>query len=316
MFTLQPFIEAAGSRNIPLHTIMVVKDDELLGAHRFSEKRTYNVYSVTKSFLSVGIGMAIDEGLLSLSDRPVDAFGELLPDAVDAKWEQITLKHLLTMSTGHTKAFLMGKERKVLRGETPGETIPRAMKNEWILYVFDKPLEVMPGTEFHYGNQGPYLAGRMLEKAAGVTVRDFLYEKMWRYMKTPLPVWETDPLGHTFTASGLYLDVEDMAKFGHMCLNKGSWDGRQLVSKAWMDLATAKQMECDPISIDYEAKDELAGYGYYFWRNSVEGFRAYGRESQFVIVLPDKKTVACIQADFSDCQKVLDIFWEHIYQQL
>ena len=315
MFNLQPFIEAAVKKSIPLHAVMVVKDDELLGAHRFYEQKFYNVYSAAKSFTSAAVGMAVDEGLLSLTDRPVDAFGELLPDAVDPRWEQVSLRNLLTMTTGHTEGWLMGAERKVLRGEMPGD-VTEEEKAEWVLYAFAKPIGVTPGTEFHYGNQGPYLAGRMLEKAAGVTVRDYLYEKMWRYMKTPLPQWEMDTGGHTFTASGLYLDIEDMAKFGQMCLNNGRYDGRQIVSEEWMKLATSKQVDCSSISIDYYAPDELTGYGFLFWQNTREGFRAYGRESQFIIVLPERNAVVCIQADYSDCQKVLDLFWQYIYEQL
>ena len=315
MFTLEPLIQAAADRQIRLHAVMVVKDDELLGAHRFSDERFYNVYSVTKSFTATAIGMGIDEGLLSLSDRPVDVFADLLPDTADPRWEKVTLRNLLTMTTGHQGAYLMAADRKFLRGET-ADKVDDAVRKEWLLYVFSRPMEIEPGTEFHYGNLGPYVAGRMLERAAGASLRDYLYERLWRPMGTKLPQWETDVSGHTFPASGLYLDIEDMTKFGLFCLHGERYDGMQLVSGEWIELAASRQVDCHPISRNPAAEDEKSGYGFSFWMNSRDGYRAYGRESQFVLVLPKKNAVVSIQADHSNVQQVMDLFWEYIYEQM
>ncbi len=317
MFSLDSFVKAAKDKKIQIDAVMAVQDGKILGLSRFSDEIYHNVYSVAKSYLATGIGMAVDEGLLKLEDKPVDFFPDILPDSMDERWNKVSLYHLLTMTSGHGEQLLMARERKVLRGESddiPG--ITDEMKQEWLIYAFTRPMVYEPGQQFSYGNLAPYVAGRMLEKAIGESPLDYLYERLWKPMGHVKPRWDPDPAGHIFPPSYLFLDITNMAALGEMYMNKGVYKGRRYLSEEWVQQATTVRVPSVEINPGGPAADEACGYGFYFWMNKKEGFRAYGREGQFVIVLPEKNAVIATQAMHSDCQAVLDLLWEHVEPQL
>lgn len=314
MFSVREFEEKIKENHIHLCSYMVVQRDEVLAKQKLSKKNKHNVYSIAKSFLSLAIGMAIDDGLLSLQDKPADMFRDLISDEIDPKWEDVTLEHLLTMSSGHGTPYLMADDRKMLRSED--SLIDQEMKEEWLKYAFSHPLDHEPGETFVYGNQNPYIAGRMLEKVTGMTVCDYLYEKLWKPLGMKKPRWETDPAGHTFTASDLYLDVETMTKLGQVYLGNGSYRGIRFVSEAWIRKSTSSHIKSSCLSPNGGAADELQGYGYYFWKNTKEGYRANGKMGQLILVLPEKEAVISVQARHISSQQILDIIWETIYPEL
>lgn len=309
MLDLRNFIDSIKEQNINMDAVAVVNDDVLLGLHRFSDTIAHNVFSVAKSHTATAIGFAIDEGRLKLTDKPVDFFRDILPENIDPKWEKVTLYHLLTMTTGHGDKHLMVVDRKMLR---------EAGVSEWLTFAFTRPMPYEPGEKFAYGNLAPYVAGRMLEKAIGMTICDYLYEKMWKPMGASKPVWETDPLGHTFAASDLYLDIVDVAKLGQLYASGGCFKGERLLSEEWIKVAGAKHIDSCVLNPAGYGIDEEAGYGFYFWLNhEVESsYRCYGREGQFVIILPQKNVVIATQAMNSNVQPVLDAVWKHILPQI
>ena len=317
MFSLEGFVGAVKERNLNVDAVMAVQNGTILGLHRFTDTVIHNVFSVAKSHTATAIGFAIDEGKLSLEDKPVEMFADLVPDNIDPRWNDVTLYNLLTMTTGHGQPHLMAAERKKLRGE--GETaFPQEMIDEWLLFAFSCPLVYEPGEKFSYGNLAPYVAGRMLEKAVGMSICDYLYEKFWGPIGVTKPRWDTDLHGHTFAASDLYLDIVDMAKLGQLYVSGGVYNGKRYLSEEWVKHAGAYHVASSYINPAGNAIDEEAGYGFYFWRNhgAENSFRCYGREAQFVIVLPDKNAVIAVQSMHSDVQKVLDVVWEQIYSQL
>lgn len=309
MLNLQSFINSIKEQKLNMDAVAVVKDDVLLGLHRFSDTIEHNVFSVAKSHTATAIGFAIDEGKLKLSDKPVDFFRNILPEGIDPKWEKVTLYNLLTMTTGHGTKHLMVVDRKMLREK--GE-------KKWLKFAFTRPMPYEPGEKFAYGNLAPYVAGRMLEVAVGMTICDYLYEKMWKPMGVKKPKWETDPAGHTFAASDLYLDIIDMAKLGQLYASGGCYRGERLISKDWIDTAGAKHIDSCVLNPGGYGIDEEAGYGFYFWRNhkAPGSYRCYGREGQFVIIIPEKNAVIATQAMNSDVQPILDTVWEHILPQI
>jgi len=317
MFSLEGFIDVVKERNLGVDAVMAVQNGTILGLHRFTDTVIHNVFSVAKSHTATAIGFAIDEGKLSLEDKPVEMFADLVPEDIDPRWNDVTLYNLLTMTTGHGQPHLMAAERKKLRGE--GETaFPQEMIDEWILFAFSCPLVYEPGEKFSYGNLAPYVAGRMLEKAVGMSICDYLYEKFWGPVGVAKPRWDTDLHGHTFAASDLYLDIVDMAKLGQLYASGGIYEGKRYLSEEWVKQAGAYQVASSYINPAGNAIDEEAGYGFYFWRNhgAENSYRCYGREAQFVIVLPEKNAVIAVQSMHSDVQRVLDVVWEQIYSQL
>ena len=316
MFSLVPFIEANNAGNLEVDAVMVNQNGITLGLHRFTDDIFHNVFSVSKSFTSTAIGMAIDDGLMSLDDKPCDYFPELVPDDVDPRWFKVTLRHLMTMTVGHGSAQLMAKDRAFLRGETDVKPDPE-MAAEWLRWAFTRPMEYEPGERFVYSNLAPYTAGRMLEKVTGKTMLDFLYERLWKPMEVEKPRWDPDNAGHTFPASYLFLDIADMIKLGELYLGGGVYKGRRYVSEDWVKLATSNIVSSSPISPTGVARDEDAGYGMYFWQNAgAEGYRASGREAQAIIVLPEHNAVIAVQAMHHDIQQVMDAVWDTILPQL
>ena len=316
MFDLQPFIDGAIEKKINMDAVMVIQDDVILGLHRFTDDIYHNVYSISKSFTGTAIAMAIEDGKMALTDRPYDYFRDLFDGSEDPRWQDVTLEHLITMTSGHGAAYMMAADRQKLRGEVE-DSYPIAYQKEWLLYAFSCPMTYDPGTHFYYGNLAPYVAGRMLEQAVGMTTLDYLYERLWKPLGVKKPRWDADPSGHTFPASYLFMDIVDMAQIGQIYLNKGSYRGIRFVSEDWVEAATTSHIASSVINPAGYADDEKEGYGYYFWKNhGGSGYRAYGREGQFVIVLPKKHAIIATQAMHHDVQAVLDLVWEHILPQI
>lgn len=317
MFSLESFVKKASEKEINMDAVMVLQEDRILGLHRFHEPILHNVFSVAKSHTATAIGFAIDEGKLKLTDKPVEVFADIIPEDIDPRWNDVTLYHLLTMTSGHGKPHMMVVDRQKLRGETE-EKVSQEMMDEWLLFAFQCPMVYQAGEKFNYGNLAPYVAGRMLEKAVGMSILDYLYEKMWKPMGVEKPRWDADPSGHTFAASDLYLDIVDMAKLGQLYAGKGVYKGRRYLSEEWVTEAMKNQVSTTAINPGGPAVDEEAGYGFYFWQNDgVKGTcRCYGREGQYVIILPEKHAVIATQAMHSNVQQVMDLVWEEILPQL
>lgn len=316
MISFRAFADAAKEAGIAMDAVMVMQDERILGLQRFTDTIFHNVFSIAKSFTVTAIGFAVEDGLLTPDAKPADFFSDLMGPGTDPRWQKITLRHLMTMTTGHGRPFLMSAERKMLK-EGNHEGITPEMEKEWLIYAFTRPFAYEPGQHFAYGNLAPYVAGRMLEKAAGMTMLDYLYEKLWKPMGVEKPVWGTDPEGHTFPASDLFLDITDMCKLGQLYAAGGIFGGRRYLSEDWIRNVTARHVDSNVINPTGSAHDEEKGYGWYFWHNSVPGtYRAYGREGQFLIVIPEKNAVIATQAMHSDVQQVLDLVWEYIYPQV
>ncbi len=302
---LDSFAEGIRRRGLSVDGIQVIQDGETVGRLLFSEDVPHCVYSAGKGFISTAAGIALDEGLLSLGDRPAEMFGEHLPDRLADGYERITLKHLLTMSSGHDRALLMEKERLQLT------------ETDWIRYFFEQPLVYEPGSKFVYSNASSYLASCMVEKVTGSKLQDFVYERIFKPLDIPWCRWLDCPMGHTFSPTGLYMRLGDLIKLGVLYLGGGEYRGSRVVSGDYVEAATKKQIESSQICPVGEGEDELYGYGYQFWMCRYPGiYRAYGRLGQFVIVVPDRNAVIATLADEPDVQGILDTVWETVLPQL
>lgn len=300
-------------RALNIDAACIIQKGDVTAVERYGGDRLHNVFSVSKSFTVTAVGICIDEGLLSLDSRPFEMFPESITDTADPRWSEVKLEHLLTMNTGHGKAWLMAKDREMLRGEDPTRHASPEDMADWMRYAFRCPMVQHPGEKTCYGNLAPYVAGRMVEKVTGMTMRDFLYERLWKIQRVDRPRWDPDTSGHTFPASFLFLDIVDMTKLGQLYLNGGVWDGQRIVSESWTKTATSRHVDSYVISPTGIAEDEMYGYGYYFWMCRYPGiYRAYGREGQFVIVIPEKEAVIGIQSMHSDVQAVLDVVWDTV----
>lgn len=254
--------------------IIVRRDGETVFRADYDGEIRRNQYSVTKSFTSAAVGIAQKEGLLSLNERLTDAFRDDLPAHVSENLRQATVRDLLTMCLGQDRGFLMGEQR------------PFLPETDWVKYSLALPFVHAPGTVFQYNNVGPYLAGVLVQRRAGCTLDRYLTPRLFAPLGIIAPTWETDPMGYSFGAGGLFLCVSELLRFGELLLAGGKWNGRQLIPADYIAEASSKQVE-----------NGGEGYGYLFWRGAHNTYRADGKYGQYAIVLPDDNAVIAVNAE-------------------
>lgn len=242
-----------------------------------------NQYSASKSFTSVAVGIAEREGLLSLDEPLVEAFPEEVPDNPCQNLQKATVRDLLTMCLGQGEGALMGEQR------------PFLAERDWVRYSLALPFPYAPGEKFVYNNVGPYLAGVLVQRRAGCDLVSYLTPRLFAPLGIVRPTWEADPQGYTFGAGGLFLSVSELTRFGQLLLQKGAWEGKQLIPAAYVEAASAKQVE-----------NGAEGYGYLFWRGKENSYRADGKYGQFAIVFPGENLVIGANAECRVQGQLLD----------
>ena len=172
-------------------------------AHKtWDEECRRNVYSASKSVTSCAVGFAVQEGLLSLEERLVDAFPQDLPEAISENLERATVRDLLTMCLGQEHGELMGAQR------------PLYKERDWVKLALSFPFTDAPNTKFVYNNVGPYLAGVLVQRRSGCDLVSYLTPRLFEHLGIVRPTWEIDPLGRTFGAGGLFLTLSELHTFG------------------------------------------------------------------------------------------------------
>ena len=291
---LQPFVKGIEKQKLRVEGIIVSQRGREIARYRWAPELRKNIFSVSKSFTSIAVGMAIDEGKIALQDRVTSVFPRKKTPAnpdQDKRWDALTLEHLLTMNMGH-----------------PEFTRPRSVE-EALAYELTRD----PGSYFLYDNTCTFLASAMLTRATGLKVRDYLLDRLFRPLGIPDPEWQESGDGYTIGASGLELTTSEMALFGNFLLRRGNWEGKQLVSAAWIDGATRTQVPTRP---EQEKSDYDLGYGYQFWTCRHGAYRCDGKDGQFIVVLPALDAVVTINSDEEHMKPILWAVWEHILPRL
>ena len=227
---LEGFKEKVGALGVL--GVVVTQDGEEKAKYFWEEEYRRNIYSASKSFTSCAVGFAVQEGLISLDEKLVDAFADDLPEEVSENLAKATVKDLLTMCLGQEKGGLMGGQR------------PQYKEEDWVKMSLAIPFVYEPGTHFVYNNVGPYLAGILVQRRSGCRdLVDYLMPRLFRPLGIRRPTWECDPMGLSFGAGGLFLTLSELHKLGLLYLQKGCWNGRQLLPEEWIMESTKKQVE-------------------------------------------------------------------------
>lgn len=285
---LQKFGE--GAQKLGVLGIRVTQNGAETAQQLWDEECRRNIYSASKSFTACAVGFAVTEGLLSLDEKLVDAFSEDLPETVSENLKKATVRDLLTMCLGQAEGHLMGGQR------------PLYEEDDWVKMSLAIPFDYEPGTHFVYNNVGPYLAGVLVQRRAGCDLVAYLTPRLFSPLGIKRPTWETDPLGNTFGAGGLFLTLSELHKFGLFCLQKGSWNGVQLLPASWIE-------ECaKPQAVEH--------YGYLFWRGEQNSYRADGKYSQLSIIFEEKNAVITIVAECRDGDALMKLIFDELYPQL
>ncbi len=291
------FVESADRTIDSLHSFMLVRHGHVVAEGwwaPYSAEAPHSLYSLSKSFTSTAVGLAVAEGKLSLDDEVVKLFPADAPTSPDQRLQAMRIRDLLRMVTGH-------------------QTEPPRSKDEpWVKAFLAHPVPFKPGTHFLYNTQATYMLSAAVQKATGQTVLDYLTPRLFQPLDIRSPTWETSPQGISAGGFGLSVRTEDIAKFGQLYLQKGRWQGKRLLPAAWVAEATARQTSngSNPQS------DWDQGYGYQFWRCRHGAYRGDGAFGQYCIVLPEQDTVIAMTAGVSNMQAVLNLVWDKLLPAL
>ncbi|MGO9913746.1 MAG: family 16 glycoside hydrolase [Isosphaeraceae bacterium] len=287
------FVEAADKQIDAMNSFMLVRHGHVVAEGwwaPYSALAPHSLYSLSKSFTSTAVGLAIAERKLDLDDEVLKFFPEDAPAKPDSHLKAMRISDLLRMSTGHQVEP------------------PRPPDRVWTKVFLAQPVPNKPGTHFLYNTSATYMLSAIVQKATGTTVLDYLRPRLFNPLGIENPAWGTSPQGISLGGYGLSVRTEDIARFGQLYLQKGKWNGEQIVPASWIEAATARQTSngSNPKS------DWDQGYGYQFWRCRHGAYRGDGAFGQYCIVLPDQDAVIAITSGVRDMQAVLDLVWDKL----
>lgn len=302
---LLAFIEAADQEIDAMHSIMLVRHGHVIAEGwwgPFDAQTPHVLFSLSKSFTSTAVGLAIAEGKFSLDDEVLKFFPEEAPAEPSANLKSMRVRDLLRMNTGHQT------EPQFVRSGPEMATV----KESWVKTFLAHPVPFKPGTHFLYNTPATYMLSAIVQKTTGMTVLDYLRPRLFDPMGFENPSWGTSPQGITLGGYGLMARTEEIARFGQLYLQKGQWKGKQLIPSAWVEEATARQTS----NGSSPRSDWDQGYGYQFWRSRHNTYRGDGAFGQYCLVFPEQDTVVAITSGVRDMQKTLNLVWEKLLPAL
>jgi CubicO group peptidase (beta-lactamase class C family) len=294
---LLKFIEAADEIDA-MNSVMLVRHGKVVAEGwwaPYAPADRHMLYSLSKSFTSTAVGMAIAEGKLSLDDTVLSFFPDDAPAEPSDNLKAMRVRDLLSMSTGHHDADL--QQFSFTATDEP-------LTKKFLAL----PVAHKPGTHFVYNTPATYMCSAIVQKVTGEKVADYLRPRLFEPLGIENPKWGDSPQGVTLGGYGLNIRTEDIAKFGQLYLQKGRWQDRELLPTAWVEAATSRQVSngSDPAS-DWEQ-----GYGYQFWRCRHGFYRGDGAFGQYCIVMPEYDAVLAITSGVRDMQAVMSLAWEKL----
>jgi CubicO group peptidase (beta-lactamase class C family) len=295
------FVQAADSTIDAMHSFMLVRHGEVVAEGwwgPYDAATQHVLFSLSKSFTSTAVGLAVAEGRLSLDDQVLKFFPEDAPSQPSTNLRSMRVRDLLRMSTGHQTepSFTLGREAPdSLRAAT------------WVRLFLAHPVPFKPGTHFLYNTPATYVLSAIVQKQTGQTVLDYLRPRLFEPLGVEGPVWDESPQGVSLGGYGLRARTEDIAKLGQLYLRKGVWNGKQILPSSWVEEATARQTS----NGSSPQSDWDQGYGYQFWR-SRHGYRGDGAFGQYMLVLPEQDAVVAITSGVGDMQAVMSLVWEKL----
>ncbi|MDQ3518861.1 MAG: beta-lactamase family protein [Gemmatimonadota bacterium] len=294
------FVQAADTSVDAMHSFMLVRHGKVVAEGwwgPYDAKTPHMLYSLSKSFTSTAVGLAIADGKLSLDDEVLKFFPEDAPAEPSANLRAMRVRDLLSMSAGHqTEAALWS-----------WSGAPSTRNDRLTKTFLAHPVPFKPGTHFMYNSPATYMLSAIVQKVTGSTVLDYLRPRLFEPLGIENSTWLVSPQGFSVGAFGLMGRTEDIARFGQLYLQNGVWNDRQLVPAAWIAEATARQTS----NGSSPSSDWDQGYGYQFWRSRY-GYRGDGAFGQYMLVLPAQDAVVAITSGVRDMQSVMNLVWDNL----
>ena len=275
--------ELDASKDTEMHHFMALRHGKVICECNFAPypKGMWHItHSMCKSITGMAIGMLIEEEKLKLDENIYDIFSDQMNALSKIFRPVITVENLLTMTSGVTF-----NESGIVSG------------NDWLGSFLNASVNGKPGTEFQYNSLNTYVLSAIVTKRTGETLTEYLTPRLFGPLGITKYYWETCPKGITKGGWGLFLCAEDMAKLGQLYLQRGKWNGQQLVSEYWIEISTARHLK---------TQNDTYGYGYQLWMEQRPGsFEYNGMLGQNVIIYPDMDMVLVTNAGnkemFQDC---------------
>lgn len=258
-------------------SLLIVRNGFLVSENYFSggsnKHEAYSIRSITKSFVSALVGIALKENYIdSLNQGMLDFFPEYITQDMDARKFDITIKHLLTMKAGFDKDENVDPLFNI--------------NSNWIKDTIELPLINDPGDTFCYSTMGTHLLSGIITKATGMSTLSFAEKYLCEPLQISIRIWDKDPQGYYFGGGSMYVTPRDMARFGYLYLKNGLLDGIQIVPNEWIEESLQ----------NYTGEERTwgvlneVGYGYLWWLGKIHDRRIYfaiGYAGQYIINIPD-----------------------------
>jgi CubicO group peptidase (beta-lactamase class C family) len=265
-----------------IRSVVIVKNGYVVFEKYYrhhNSKDLFPIRSITKTFTSALIGIAIKEGYIkNIDQKAIDYFPELLNEYKDSSVNEITIRNLLSMTSGFS-----WDERILFTPE---------VQLNMISYAFSRKMTEKPGAVFYYDTLSCQILSAIITRTSGTSELEFADKYLFNPLGIKVRAWDFDSQGYNTGGTGLMLSARDMAKFGYLLLNKGNWAGKQVIPSEWIDTMTRKHVEC--------SASEQDNYGMLCWITTVKDHPAYyacGFGGQFIFVIPDLDTVVVITSN-------------------
>lgn len=280
------------------HSVMLLRHGQVIAEGWWTPYRRDEVrqlYSLSKSFTSTAAGFAWAEKLLDLDAPVVSYFPELDAEVTDPRSRSILVRHIATMSAGHT-----------------GEQWNRAVETDYDDpvrgFLLDPP-DGTPGVTFAYSQSTTYVLGAIIQRVTGSSLLEYLRPRLFDPLGIGEAFWLQHPPGRDIGFAGLHVTTDAIARLGQLYLRGGVWEGRQLLAPEWVAEATRAQV--DNSNWGGPTSDWAQGYGFQFWI-ARHGYRGDGAYGQFCVILPEHDVVLAWTGESDDMQAVLDAAWTHL----
>ena len=312
------FIDGVNAAGLELHSFMLYRDGAVVAEAFWAPYRADRLHvqhSATKSWVSMAIGLLVDDGLLSLDARVVGFFAADCPAHISEHLAAMTVRDLLTMRTGHRQGISGGAWR--------------GRSESWVRLFLNEPVEDPPGQRFIYSSASSFMLSAIVSVVSGQTAFELCNARIFQPMGMGRIEWDLAPGGYNTGGNGLSCSTEDLLKFGVLHLQQGSWEGQQLLSREWVAEATRGHVEDVWMGAfdgkRYLGRDESGaagitrreGYGYQWWMTLHGGYYASGVFGQQCIVLPEQNAVIAFTAGLPLGERRLhSLLWAHLLPAL
>ena len=298
---LDAFVSAAGDKELGVYGIHLYREGKGSAERRLRSNERVHLFSGSKAFTSMAVGIAEGEGRLSLSDSALSFFPQFRDTAAEGA-SAVTVKDLLQMRAGHTQSLFTTLEESQER------------LRDWAGVFFAAPQAHPAGSAFLYDNGCTYMLSRIVEAVSGLTLRDYLMPRLFGPLGIFNPQWHTCPGGHSMGTIGLYLNTGEFSRLGVLLLQGGRWGDRQIVPGDYIRRAANDLVA----TAGFDDPENNQGYGYQLWRCTAEGAcRADGKYGQYAIVLPGRRAVVTVTAhNEKNANDILRAVWSEVLPRL